>query len=115
MSSVGSVPADAPSSAGNVPVAPPGLMVADAIAMSVQYGGKHHLCSLLKNATQSETQSETRSETRSNLIATRTPMEAVAHVIPILYGKTFQQACFLYFFYFVFIDLQHINIFRFHG
>lgn len=32
MSSVGSVPADTPSSAGNVPVAPPGLMVADAIA-----------------------------------------------------------------------------------
>ena len=55
-------------------------MVADAIAMSVQYGGKHHLCSLLRNA--------------SNLITTRTPMEAVAHVIPILYGKTFQQGCF---------------------
>jgi len=57
-------------------------MVADAIAMSVQYGGKRHLCSLLENIT------------TSSRNGTTTPIEAVAAVIPILYGPEFQQGCF---------------------
>lgn len=55
-------------------------MVADAIAMSVQYGGKQHLCSVLSNITAHD--------------PTTTPMEAIAQAIPVLYGHSFQQGCF---------------------
>ena len=55
-------------------------MVADAIAMSVQYGGKQHLCSVLRNITEHDPKT--------------TPMEAIAQAIPVLYGTSFQQGCF---------------------
>ena len=55
-------------------------MVADAIAMAVQYGGKGHLCAVLKDQMAHQT--------------SRDPVAAVAHAIPILYGPAFQQGCF---------------------
>lgn len=53
-------------------------MVADAMAMAVQYGHKNQLCTLLN----------------ISITASKTPLEAVAAAIPVLYGKAFQQTCF---------------------
>ena len=53
-------------------------MVADALALAVQYGGKKHLCQVLSDEM----------EDHGN------PVAAVAATIPVLYGPSFQQNCF---------------------
>ena len=59
-------------------------MIADAIAMAVQYGGKQHLCTVLQN----QMSNQSRGNGGDGAVA------AVARAIPILYGPAFQQGCF---------------------